>query len=275
MFKAKEICQQLGIKPTKNKGQNFLVNDKILDKIIEAAELMSEDIVLEIGPGLGILTEVLAKKVKKIVAIELDKKLAAFLQEKFRQQKNIKIIQSDILKINLEDLNLKPGNYKLVANLPYQITGLVLRKFLSQELKPISITLMLQKEVVERILEKNKKSAIISVITNFYGQPKIIQLVNKNNFWPVPKVDSAILKINLFSKNKFNLNSQEEDKFIKVVKTGFSHPRKQVASNLARFWPKENIILFLEQIGLSTKIRAEDIKIDNWYTIYRYLYEGK
>lgn len=274
MFKAKEICQQLGIKPTKNKGQNFLVNDKILDKIIEAAELKPEDIVLEIGPGLGVLTEALAQKVKKIVAIELDKKLAVFLQEKFRQQKNIKIIQGDILKINLENLNLKSGDYKLVANLPYQITGLVLRKFLSQKLKPSSITLMLQKEVVERILEKNKKSAIISVITNFYGQPKIIQLVNKNNFWPMPKVDSAILKIELFPSNKFNLNSQEEDNFIKVIKTGFSHPRKQVASNLARFWPKENIISFLEEIGLSAKIRAEDIKIDSWYTIYRYLYEG-
>lgn len=269
----KRFCSLIDLVPTKSKGQNFLNNEKILDNIIKAAEIKLTDIILEIGPGLGNLTEKLAQKAKKVVAIELDKKLAAFLKEKFADQPEVQIIQADILKIKSGSLNLESGEYKLVANLPYNITGLFLRRFLSQEPKPKSIVLMLQKEVVERILEKNKKSAIISVITNFYGQPKIIQLVSKNNFWPMPKIDSAILKIELFPRNKFNLNSQEEDNFIKVVKTGFSHPRKQVASNLSMFWSKESIVSALEQIGLSAKIRAEDIKIANWYTIYRYLYE--
>lgn len=279
MIKIKEICQQIGLVPTKSKGQNFLVNDKVIEKIIEAADLKSDDVVLEIGPGLGILTEALAKKVKKVIAIELDKKLVAYLKEKFVQQKNIEIIQGDILspEVNLyirKKLVIGSG-YKLVANLPYQITGAVLRKFLSEEPKPKLMVLMLQKEVIERVLDKNKKSAIISLVVKLYGQPKMVGFVSKNNFWPKPKVDSAILKIDLYKKNKFELDPEEEQNFIKVIKTGFAHPRKQVASNLSKIWSRPMVELALVQAGKIAIDRAEDIKIEDWYTIYRYIYEGR
>lgn len=275
MLEIKKLCQQLDILPAKSKGQNFLLNEKILDEIIMAAEIKSSDIILEIGPGLGDLTEKLAQKAKKVIAVELDKKLTAFLNGKFATQQNVQIVRGDILKLEHETLNLKSGEYKLVANLPYNITGIVLRRFLSQDPKPKLMVLMLQKEVVERVLEKNKKSAIISVITNFYGQPKTMQKVAKGNFWPVPKVDSAIIKIDVFGKNRFNLNPEQEKLFLEIIKAGFSHPRKQIASNLAKFWPREKIIFALNQAGFSANSRAEDIKIDSWYTIYRYLYEGR
>ena len=179
MNEAKKLCDKLKIIPTKRKGQNFLVNGKILEDIINAAELKPDDIILEIGPGLGVLTEELAQKAKKVIAVELDKKLAAYLKEKFKNQPNVEIIQGDILKTDLrfktkaqnkvlcsaEHKNIcapvKDLRYKLVANLPYNITGIVLRKFLSEAPKPNLMVLMVQKEVAERILAKNKKSAII------------------------------------------------------------------------------------------------------------------
>jgi 16S rRNA (adenine1518-N6/adenine1519-N6)-dimethyltransferase len=271
----KNLCSSIGLVPTKSKGQNFLVNDEILEKIIKASDLRSDDFVLEIGPGLGVLTEALAKKAKKIIAVELDKKLVAHLKDKFAQQKNIEIIQGDILKLKSETLNFESFQYKLVANLPYQITGAVLRKFLAEALRPKLMVLMLQKEVVERILDKNKKSAIISLVTKLYGQPEMIGFVSKNNFWPKPKVDSAILKIDLFKKNKFELDIEKEQDFIKVIKTGFAHPRKQVASNLSKVWSRSMVELALAQAGKSPTSRAEDIKIEDWYTIYRYIYEGR
>lgn len=282
MIKAKEICQQLGLKPTKSKGQNFLVNEKILENIIMAADLKMNDTVLEIGPGLGILTETLASKVKKVMAVELDKRLASFLKQKFAQQKNIKIVEADILKLKPETFsahdgfasggNLKSGKYKLVANLPYNITGAVLRKFLAEQPKPNLMVLMLQKEVVERILEKNDKRSIISLIVFFYCQPEIIRFISKNNFWPKPKVDSAILKTRLFKKNRFGFNKKEECDLLKVIKTGFASPRKQIINNLTKIWLREKVILALNQAQIDFKTRAEDINLKQWVAIYRYLY---
>jgi len=305
MNKIKKICQQIGLVPTKRKGQNFLVNGRVLEKIIEAADLKSDDIVLEIGPGLGILTEALAKKVKKVIAVELDKKLTVFLKEKFehahcvrcsptnykygtnlqitnktavsptQKNNNVEIIQGDILKISNNQLSITNYQYKLVANLPYQITGAVLRKFLVEAPKPKLMILMLQKEVVERIMDKNKKTAIISLVVKLFGQPEMAGFVSKNNFWPRPKVDSAILKINLYKENKFGLDTEKEQDFLKVIKTGFAHPRKQMVSNLSKIWPRAIVELALDQADKKPTTRAEDIKIEDWYTIYRYIYEGR
>jgi len=275
MNEIKKLCHNLEIMPTKSKGQNFLLNDKILDKIVKAADLKPSDIILEIGPGLGILTEVLAKKVKKVIAVELDKKLASFLSKKFAQEKNIEIIQGDILSpevsLCLRKKLVIRGGYKLVANIPYNITGAVLRKFLSQKPKPKTMVLMLQKEVGERIVEKNKKKSIISLITSFYGQSEIFGFVSKNNFWPRPKVDSVILKINLFSKNRLDINIKKEQNLIRVIKAGFSSPRKQIVNNLIKNWPKEKVLNSLLLAKINFKSRPEEINLEKWATIYRYL----
>lgn len=275
MTKIKEICQQIGLVPTKRKGQNFLVNGKILEDIINAAELKLDDIILEIGPGLGVLTEKLAQKAKKVVAVELDKKLAAYLKEKFKNQPNVEIIQGDILKTDLR-FKIEDLKYKLVANLPYNITGIVLRKFLSEAPKPNLMVLMVQKEVAERILAKNKKSAIISLMVAFYGKPEIIKFVSKNHFWPRPKVDSALLKITLTNADRTQTNADiNEHNFFKLVRQGFSHPRKQLIGNLAKIEEKLTLKTIFQKLELNPKTRAEDLSLEQWLRVYYYIYEGR
>lgn len=270
MAKIKEICQQLGLRPTKRKGQNFLVNEKILDDIIKAAEIKKEDVILEIGPGFGGLTEKLVKRAKKVIAVELDKKLAHFLSEKFRQQKNIEIIQDNILKFKNLKLKIKNYAYKIVANLPYNITGPVLRKFLNEKPKPQLMVLMLQKEVAERILAKNNKNSIISLITSFYGKAEIISTISKNNFWPRPKVDSAIIRIIPFNKNLSGISTKL---FFSLIKTGFSSPRKQLINNLRKIKGRQILESIFKKEGLDFKVRAEDLSLDQWLGLYYHIYE--
>ncbi len=267
--KVKEICHKLGLKPLKRRGQNFLTNPKILATIIKAGELKKNDIVLEVGPGLGILTQELAKKVRKVIAVEIDTKLTNYLKEKFKNYKNIKIIQGDILKFKIS--NLKIQNYKIIANLPYNITGAVLKKFLSEKPKPKLMVLMIQKEVAERIVERSNKRSIISLMVKFYGKPEIISYVSKNNFWPRPKVDSSILRIKEINK-KYKLKSKEEKKFFKLIRDGFSSPRKQLVNNLAKIIKKEEIKKIFKKIGFDPKIRAENLNLDNWFTLYKLIY---
>lgn len=270
MEKVREIREQLrslNIRLQPKKGQVFLINPLIIQKIVSTAELKKDELVLEIGAGWGQLTRALAEKAKRVVALEIDQRLAVILREKFKEQKNVKIIQADILKI--ESSKLKIENYKLVANLPYNITGAVLRKFLSQEPKPSLMVLMLQKEVAQRILPKNKKNSIISLMVNFYSQPEIVQYVSKNNFWPKPKVDSAILKIK--TRKKVNLDTKEHGKFLKLIKTGFSSPRKQLINNLAKIIDREKLKEVFNKSKINPQIRAEDLTLKDWLSIYQLL----
>lgn len=270
MLKIKKICQKFKIKPLKKRGQVFLINQKILMTIIKAAELKKNDIVLEIGPGFGILTEELIKKAKKVVAVEIDKKLVNFLKKKFKDYRNIEIVEGDILKFSSKSLNLRPFKYKIVANLPYNITGIFLRKFLTEEAKPNLMVLMIQKEVAERIVEKNNKSSIISLMVNFYSKPKIISYISKNNFWPRPKVDSAILRISPIKKD---LSQIKTTLFFKLLRQGFSNPRKQLINNLKKIKEKEILLEIFRKLGFNLKIRAEDLNLKNWLKIYHCLYE--
>lgn len=268
MLEVKKICQQLDFEPSKSKGQNFLFNDKILDKIIEAADLKLNDTILEIGPGFGVLTEALAQKVKRVVAVELDKKLASFLSKKFSQNKKIEIVQADILKIKNLEANFKNCGYKLVANLPYNITGIVLRKFLSEKPKPSTAVLMIQKEVAQRVLAKNGKHSIISLMVAFYGQPEIVCYVSKNNFWPRPKVDSAVLRITQINEGKENgLTRANEKKFFQLIKTGFASPRKQLIVNLKKIKNRQELEKIFKKIDLDLKVRAEDLSLAKWLEI--------
>ena len=202
--KSREICKMLEIKPARSKGQNFLINEKIYDEIIKVSEVGEEDIVLEVGPGLGFLTAKLAEKVKKVLAVELDDKLASYLRMAIDSQdvENVEIINEDILTFNLAKFFQENGfnakqNYKIVANLPYNISSIFLRTFLSSSLKPESITLMLQKEVAERIVAVEPDNNLLALSIAFYGEAKIIREVKAGNFWPEPKVDSAVIKIDL------------------------------------------------------------------------------
>jgi len=273
--KLKELFEEFGIWPSKSKGQNFLINQNVLDKIVKAADLNSVDYVLEIGPGFGILTEELVKKSKKVLSIELDKRLVYFLKQKFQHENNLEILQSDILKIKNSELYKKllgeKGSYKLVANLPYNITGAVLRKFLVYEPKPISIVLLLQKEVAERIIAKPGKMSLLSLSVQYYGEPKIIDNVSKESFYPKPEVDSAIIKIALKKEHIFC--EAEEKKFWQIAKIGFSSPRKQLQNNLSAGLKidKDTIKNALKSVKLAPKCRPADLNLEEWISLVKNL----
>ncbi|MFA6382170.1 MAG: 16S rRNA (adenine(1518)-N(6)/adenine(1519)-N(6))-dimethyltransferase RsmA [Candidatus Buchananbacteria bacterium] len=272
----KKICQAYDLWPARSKGQNFLINQKVLNQIITRAELLPTDTVLEVGPGLGILTEALVKKVKKVISVELDAKLFGFLKAKFAGASNLELINEDILKFNPETYNLKSISYKIVANLPYNITSHFLKNFLTRRERPATMTLLVQKEVAERICAKPGQMSLLSVSAQLYGDPEIIEIVGRNNFWPVPKVDSAILRI---SKIK---NQPQVDKFLEgitekffwqMAKIGFAAKRKQLQNNLAAGFKisSDDLKKMLNEANFNPKIRAQELSVADWLKLAKEL----
>lgn len=259
----RRILKKYSLKPKKYWGQNFLINDKVLKEIIKVADLKSDDIVLEIGPGLGNLTKKLAGKVEKVVAVEKDEKLIKILKERLAHFKNIEIIRGDILKLTTNNLRLKP-DYKVVANLPYYITSPVIRKFLESESPPGLMILMVQKEVAQRICAKPPKMTLLSVAVQFYSLPKIVKIVKKDCFWPEPKVDSAIIK--LVMGNEQPVTGEDKDLFFKIVKAGFSQPRKQLKNNLEKI-SGEKTREILEESKINETCRSGTLRIEDWINI--------
>lgn len=285
MFNKTEINQlisQYGIKPSKSKGQNFLIDQNSLAKIVEAANLSANDYVLEIGPGLGVLTEELIKKAGQVLAVELDAQIITFLYKKFKQVNNLQILESDILKLKNSVLaeKLKSEKYKVVANLPYNITKPILRKFLSYDPKPKLIVVLVQKEVALKIVAQNKKQSILGLSVLFYGQPEIIDYVPASSFYPQPKVDSAILKIKTRTSwpaelqqvlTKPEVADFSEKIFWQIIKIGFSSPRKQIQNNLQSGFKfsKQEVFEKIEQTGIKPSSRAEDLSLREWFLIYQ------
>lgn len=259
----KNLLKNYGIRPSKKLGQNFLIDEKAFEKILETAELLKTDTVLEIGPGIGNLTLKLAKKVKKVVAVEKDRKMCEILKKMLQDfnVKNVKIIKGDVLKLNPKPYTLKP--YKIIANLPYYITSPLIRKFLEFKKLPEAMVLMIQKEVGQRICAKPGKMSLLAVSVQFYAEPKIIFNVSKKSFWPEPKVDSVIIKI-VPLKVKFSKKFTE--RFFKIVKAGFSQPRKQLINNLSKKlnMRKERIKEWLLKNKVQPSQRAETLSVDKW-----------
>lgn len=256
----------------KSLGQNFLTSQSALKKIIDSAELTAKDIVLEIGPGKGALTEKILEKAGKVIAIEKDSRLISFLQEKFPQKnthltarQEIKIIEGDALTFLPESENLKRGKYKIVANIPYYITGQFLRRYLSEVPSPKVMVLMLQKEVAERIVARNGKENLLSISVKTFGTPKLISVVKKGSFFPAPNVDSAILRIDINSDLGVRHPSQNLALLFDILHIGFGHKRKILAGNLAeKFGSREKIDEILKKLNLNPKTRAEDLKVEDW-----------
>jgi len=271
------LCSRNRIYPSKQRGQNFLINHDALDKILKAADLGKDDVVLEIGPGFGVLTVELAKRVKRVIAAEADKRLAKALREILAEYKNVEIIQEDILKLQITNYKLQNYKYKIVANLPYQITSAIFRKFLENEPRPTELVVMVQKEVAERICAKPGKMSVLSVSVQFFGRPEIVSVVPHNAFWPEPEVDSAILKVSQIKNRSeanlkqirfsFALNSLSDlREFFRIVRIGFSSRRKQLHNNLAAGLrlPNEIIKNNLIECGFNQKVRAEDLSVEDW-----------
>jgi len=251
-------------------GQNFLKSKEALFKMCEAGEVNNQDIIVEIGPGKGALTEKLLERAKRVVAIEKDRDLIDILNERFEKEvKNGQFIllNEDILDFDPKTHGLIESNYKIIANIPYNITGLIIRRFLSEVIKPKIMTLLVQKEVAERIIARDNKESILSLSVKAYGTPKYIMKVHKRFFSPSPKVDSAIISINNISGGGF-ASKQKEDSFFSLIKAGFAHKRKVLRKNLEDIEGDLNKIdKIFEKLEINPKIRAEDIDFDKWLAI--------
>ena len=256
-------------KAKKSMGQNFLKSQEALRKMCEVGSVGEEDIILEIGPGKGALTEKLLEKAKKVISIEKDRDLISILEEKFVEEiKNgkIEIKNGDCLDFD-QITYFKNKKYKIIANIPYNITGAIFKKFLSSTLQPETMILLVQKEVAERIVSRDGKESILSLSVKAYGTPKYIMKVHKRFFTPSPKVDSAIIAITNISKNNFQKNT-EENNFFDVVKTGFAHKRKVLRKNLEILQKTPNQIdEIFEKLKIDAKTRAENVKIEKWLQI--------
>jgi 16S rRNA (adenine1518-N6/adenine1519-N6)-dimethyltransferase len=268
-MRIKELLNKYRTRPSKRLGQNFLVNEGIIKKIVDASSLNKENAILEIGPGLGVLTKELAQKVGKVIAIEKDAKLCEALKETLKEFENIEIINKDILSYQLPINNLR---YKVVANLPFNIASAIIKKFLESENPPKEMILMVQKEVAQRICQKPPKMSLLAVSIQFYAKVEILFYVSKGSFYPPPKIDAAVIKITPL-ENKISLF--KPDLFFKIVRTGFSHPRKQLASNLAKELniDKNEANNWLDKSEVNPKRRAETLTIEEWKKLTN-LYTG-
>jgi len=260
----------------KSMGQNFLKSEGALRMMCEAGNVNDKDVVLEIGPGKGALTSKLLGKARKVIAVEKDRDLIRILEEKFIEdiKKNkLELIEGDILEFNPTIYNLKSSGYKIIANIPYNITGAIIKKFLAGEVKPDVMVLLVQKEVAERIVARDGKESILSLSVKVYGTPKYMMKVGKRFFSPEPKVDSAIIAINDISKNNFSKKALE-NRYFEVIKAGFAHKRKVLRKNLEDVATPEMIEQMFTDLNMDAKVRAEDIKSDKWLQIVRYLSES-
>ncbi|EKE19877.1 MAG: dimethyladenosine transferase [uncultured bacterium] len=259
------------LKAKKSLGQNFLKDAEVLGRIIKSANLSSDDVVVEVGPGQGALTELLAGVCKKVIAIELDDRLIEPLHTKFVGDKNVEIIHDDILKLNLPALmekQLKDNNatsYKVVANIPYYITAPIIRLFLETKIPPTEVMFMVQKEVAERICAKPGEMSILAVSVQYYARALFLFTVFKESFEPMPKVDSAIIHISRNIKDE-QPSAEETKKFFRVVKSGFSAKRKTLINNLANSLQldKKHIEDALFSIGFAANTRAQELGVEDW-----------
>ena len=265
----KKILRNNKVYPLKQLGQNFLIDKNILLKIINASFIKSKDVVLEIGPGLGILTQELAKKAKRVVAIEKDKRIINLLKERLSRFNNVKLINKDA-----RYYNPKIANYKVVANLPFGVAIPIIRKFLENKNQPKKMVLMVQKEVAQRICAQPPEMSLLAVSVQFYAKTKIVSFVSKKCFWPQPKVDAGIIEIipkkpSGFLRVKKKDFKQFKKLFFKIVKAGFSQPRKQLVNNLSKVLKldKEKTMTWLLKNKINPKTRAENLKIKDWISL--------
>lgn len=267
-FAVKKTLRQSSIKAKKRLGQHFLVDRTVLETIISAAEVSPKDIVVEVGPGLGILTAELAKKAGNVITIELDTRLASDLKSKLSSISNVTIINADILEVNLANLLGKKKDYKVVANIPYYITSPILHYFIGSSYKPSMMVVMVQKEVGEAIVAKPGEMTVLSVSVQVYSKPKIISYVSPQSFYPPPKVDSAIIRFDMLPEPAVKV--ADINNFLAFVRCGFRSPRKQLRNSLAyglNLKPAE-IIPLLADSKIEPQRRPEMLTLAEWQQLY-------
>lgn len=267
-----KLCQEYGIKPSKSYGQNYLVDPLPIEAMVAAGELKKTDTVVEIGPGFGILTLALVPEVKKVISFEIEKKLSKYWQEQIEENeiKNLEIIWGDVLKQFPEIESAQLSNYKVIANLPYQITSPIIRMFLEAKHPPQMMVFMVQKEVAERICAKPGDMSLLAVSVQYYADAEIVLNVPRILFWPAPEVDSAVICIKTLKHKSIKAVSDED--FFKLVRAGFAQKRKLLMKNLLPYYSKEKIKQAFVELGLKPTVRAQELSITDWHRLSTYLY---
>ncbi len=276
----KFIIKKYGINANKSLGQNFLIDDEVVSKIIESANITNEDLVIEIGPGLGTLTNELLKKSKKVIVVELDERMIKILKDRFSLYENIEIINQDILKVNLNEIIEKEKketgikNAKIVANLPYYITTPIIMKLLEEKSDIETITVMIQKEVADRLCETpgGKQSGAITYTIYYYAEAEKVQKVPNTSFIPAPEVDSEVIKLKI--RKEPPIQVKDEERLFKIIKYAFMQRRKTLINALSQcdiFKSKEEIKNILDSLGISEKIRGEALTIQEFANISNHI----
>lgn len=283
LVQTRRLLRQSHLRVRKGLGQHFLIDGEVLKLITSAAKLTPSDVIIEIGPGLGILTKELARQAGWVMAIELDSKLAAILEQTLASLDNVTIINEDVLKIDPTTLVLKTRlppatnsllSYKVVANLPYYITSPILRHFLEASVKPQIMVIMVQKEVAEAIVARPGQMSVLSISVQFYGEPSIISYVPAHCFYPVPEVDSAILRINPYLQPAVAVTNES---FFKLVRAGFTATRKQLANSLSQGLglSKAEVLSLLAEAHIVPQRRAETLTLDEWARLWQVFTRGR
>ncbi len=260
----KSILEENDLSPKKSLGQNFLIDKEALGKVVRAANLSKEDVVIEVGSGLSSLTNLLSISAKKVIAIEKDTKMIS-VAKKHLKAKNVTFVNEDILKFNIPE-----KEYKVVANLPYYITSPIIRKFLEEKYPPSLLVLTVQKEVAERIIAKPPSMNLLAVSVQFFALPKVVSHISPCSFFPQPSVASSILQIIPYNRNR-KFSKDFNKNFFALVKAGFSHPRKQLGNNLKSLnieFPSRQI----KNAGIDPKQRAETLSVKEWILLAENLF---
>lgn len=257
----KELCEKYSLRPSKSYGQNYLVQYGPIEAMLEAGSITKEDTVVEVGPGFGILTYALAESAKQVISFEIEQVLKPYWEE--NKPDNVEIIWGDALKQLAQRVAEIDGPYKIIANVPYQITSKLLRTFFELDVSPVVVVVMVQKEVAERIIAGPGDMSLLSTSVQFYGSPSIAKKVAKGSFWPSPKVNSAVLAITDIQKQ------QNSEHFFEVVRAAYAQKRKQAWKNISKglHIDGEGVKSILEDVTGNQKIRAEEISVEQWKTI--------
>lgn len=268
------IKKKYGFETSKKLGQNFITNREVAKDIVSGAEA-TNSIVIEIGPGIGTLTALLAKEARAVIAIELDDRLIPILEDRFSSYDNVKIIHSDVLEIDLNEVigeatkKFGKSEVKIIGNLPYYITTPIIVSLLKAKIPARSITIMIQKEVAERIIAEpgSKKCGAITYLAHYYSKPRLICEVDKENFYPMPKVDSAVIKLDI--REKPAISVANEELFFKIIKAGFMQRRKTLVNSISHGgqFDKAEITNALETLGIDLKRRAETLTLHEFTSL--------
>ncbi len=267
----KQILKELGLSPKKFLGQNFLTSEQTADKILDAARLVPEDTVLEVGSGLGVLTKKLARRVAKVIAVEKDQELADWLRQELKNFSNVEVVAGDILELNRDWRLMVDEKHKVISNLPFNISKVVTRKLLGSYNPPTAMALVMQKEVAESICAQPPHMDLLSVAVQLYAEPEYIQTIPRNHFWPQPNVEAGLVRLATrpaYRQARITKEQQliNQKLFFKLARAGFGHRRKQLAGVLRKEFDleKQNIVKLLTSSGVNPKARAEALSVKQW-----------